>query len=124
MATLRVATAACEVIKWRAGSHVLDIHGALRPVVHVQGEGVVVWAVDVGQHERLLVFRFRVHRCDVVFVRVADHLAQKERRLTDGVFRRKRSDNSYRLFNRSKATFDPTFTAILKDTSLMVLRGG
>lgn len=58
----------------------MDIHGVLRPVVHVQGEGVIVWTVDVGQDERLLVFRFRVHRCDVVFVRVAYNLAEKWRR--------------------------------------------
>lgn len=60
-----------------AGSHVLDVHGVLRPVVRVQGEGVVVGTVDVGQHERFLVLRLRVQGGDVVSVCIVDELAEE-----------------------------------------------
>lgn len=62
----------------RAGSHVLDVHGFLRPAVRVQGEGVVIGTVDVRQHKCLLVFGLRVQGGYVVFVRVVDKLAERE----------------------------------------------
>lgn len=61
----------------RSGSDVLDIHGLLWPTVRVQSEGVVIRTVDVRQHKRLLVFRFRVQRCNVVFVCIVDNLEKE-----------------------------------------------
>ena len=83
-----IDNAACEAhqsawaVGWPRGdgecpSHVLHVHGLLGPSVGVQGEGVVVWAVDVRQHEGLLVLGLGVDRGDVVFVCVVHHLVRQ-----------------------------------------------
>lgn len=95
----------------------------------------------MGQNERLLVFRFGVHGCNVVFVGVAEDLAENRHRRrhvwwvysglelaglmwAEGISQQLRTENVSDTKLMSLTGGPPTFTAILKDTSLMVLRGG
>lgn len=60
--------------KQSTGLHVLDLHSLPRPVVFVNGKGIIVWTVDDILHEGLFVFGFWIPRCQVVLVSIVDNL--------------------------------------------------